>query len=179
VIQLSWRQTYIANAISFQLLWFIAVQANEILAVISTSIFLLMHTRIVIKSRRQWLFIGAIGISGWMLESLISNLGVIDFYGAYRLTIQGQILQLAPIWMLCLWLGFATTLISSLYWCADRPLLAAVLGAIAGPCSYWGGAALSGSSFLLPALQVLAIEACLWALLLPALLRAAHIAMQE
>lgn len=177
--QLSPHKASIANAALFQLLWFIVVQANDVLAVISTGIYLLLHTAIVINTRQQWLLIIGVGIIGWVLESVIGTLGIIDFHGAYRFPLREYAVQLAPIWMWCLWLGFATTLISSLYWCADRPLLAAALGAIAGPCSYWGGAALSGSSFLLPAMQVLAIEAVLWAFLLPVLLRVAHSVVQR
>lgn len=176
--KLSPHKAHIANAVLFQLLWFIVVQANDVLAVTSTALYLLLHA-VIIDSRQQWIFIIGVGIAGWILEGAVGTLGIIDFHGAFHFAAGEYVLHVAPLWMLCLWLGFATTLISSLYWFAERPLLAALLGAIAGPCSYWAGGALSGSSFLLPTMQVLAIEAALWAFLLPLLLRVARVVMRR
>lgn len=44
--------------------------------------------------------------------------------------------ELAPLWILILWAGFALTLNHSLAWLQSRLLLAAVLGGISSPLSY-------------------------------------------
>ncbi len=50
-----------------------------------------------------------------------------------------------PVWVSLLWANFATTYGTSLQWLRGRPVLAAVIGAVAGPMSYalaerWGAA---------------------------------------
>lgn len=47
-----------------------------------------------------------------------------------------------PIWMIALWLVFASTVPSSFRWLYGRPWLTAAFGAIGGPLSYWAGAKL-------------------------------------
>ena len=93
--------------------------------------------------------------------------GVLQFHtGAF-------IAGVAPHWILALWALFATTLNVSLSWLRGRWLLAAVLGAIAGPLSYWGGAKLGALVLVqpLPAVVAMAIE---WAIAMPLLMRLAQ-----
>ncbi|HYM87241.1 MAG TPA: DUF2878 domain-containing protein [Pseudoxanthomonas sp.] len=45
--------------------------------------------------------------------------------------------QVAPIWILALWMGFALTFNHSLAYVIRRPLLAIAFGALGGPFSYW------------------------------------------
>jgi uncharacterized protein DUF2878 len=81
--------------------------------------------------------------------------------------------KLAPYWILALWAMFATTLNVSLGWLRGRWLLAALLGALAGPLSYWAGAKL-GAVVLLKPVPALAALAIGWAVILPALLALAR-----
>lgn len=82
----------------------------------------------------------------------------------------GPWVAMAPIWILALWVGFALTLNHSLAWLKGRPALAAVMGATAGPLSFWVGAnTWKASEFLMPAPVVLAVLAFAWALIIPGL----------
>lgn len=73
----------------------------------------------------------------------------------------------APAWILGLWLAFALTLTHSLWAVAQRPWLAALLGAIGGPLAYLGAARGFGAVVLAPAaLPLLAVG---WSLALTAL----------
>ena len=45
----------------------------------------------------------------------------------------------APVWIIALWALFATTLNVSLRWLKKRPVIAMIVGAIAGPLAYIGG----------------------------------------
>lgn len=76
----------------------------------------------------------------------------------------------APYWIIAMWCLFATTLNVSLRWMRGRPLIAAVLGLVAGPLTYIGGEKLGGIIFLeqTAALAALGIG---WAAMMPALLK--------
>ena len=73
---------------------------------------------------------------GLVWDSALASLGWIRFTSGTL--VEGA----APPWILGLWALFATTLNRSLAWLHGRYALAAVLGAIAGPLSYWAGARL-------------------------------------
>ncbi len=106
-----------------------------------------------------------IAACGWVLDSLLLNLGVFDF---------GDNRWILPNWLAILWLLFASTLRLSLAWTASPLWLAALFGGLGGPMSYYAGARLAGVGFpygLWPSLTLLAL---LWALLLPALHRLAR-----
>jgi hypothetical protein len=77
-------------------------------------------------------------------------------------------LDLLPIWMITLWLLFATTLNVSLKWLQGRYLIAAVFGFIGGPLAYWGGAKLGAINWL-QHFELLLALAIGWALLMPIL----------
>jgi len=80
---------------------------------------------------------------------------------------------MAPPWILGLWALFATTLNVSLNWLKGRWLVAALLGGIAGPLSYWAGARLGAVVLVepVPALVALSIG---WAILMPLLMALAR-----
>jgi hypothetical protein len=102
----------------------------------------------------------AIGI---LWDSLLINLDLIEFSS-------GTLIEgVAPHWILALWALFATTLNVSLHWLKHRWLVAAVLGATAGPLSYWAGARF-GALALKDAVPALAALAIGWAAMTPLLL---------
>ena len=74
--------------------------------------------------------------------------------------------SLAPYWIVTMWMLFATTLNSSMRWLKGRRLLAAVLGAVAGPLSYLAGQRLGGMEFVEPR-AALAFLAVGWAAVMP------------
>ena len=82
--------------------------------------------------------------------------------------------QIPPQWMIFLWGMFATTLNVSLNWLKNKPSVAIVLGALAGPLAYWGGASLG-------ALKIVEFKAAMiylsigWAIAVPALLKIASL----
>jgi hypothetical protein len=77
--------------------------------------------------------------------------------------------HLAPPWILAMWALFATTLNVTLRWLRGRWLLAALLGAVAGPSAYWAGANLGAVRLAQPALALGAL-AVGWSLMMPALM---------
>jgi hypothetical protein len=80
---------------------------------------------------------------------------------------------LAPHWIFALWALFATGLNLSLAWLKGRWWLAAAIGAVASPLSYWAGVRLGAATFVEPAHMTAAL-ALGWAVILPAILRLAQ-----
>ncbi|MEF8793087.1 DUF2878 domain-containing protein [Thiohalorhabdus sp.] len=74
------------------------------------------------------------------------------------------------LWMVAMWLNFATALNSALYWLAGRPILASLLGAVGGPLAYLGGARLGALVFPAGDGWALVLIALEWALAMPLLL---------
>jgi hypothetical protein len=74
----------------------------------------------------------------------------------------------APYWIVVLWALFASTLNLSLRWLKGHLALAVVLGAIAGPLAYYGGARLGAVDFVQPTTAVIAL-ALGWAIFTPLL----------
>ena len=82
----------------------------------------------------------------------------------------GQLSEMvAPYWIILLWGLFATTLNYSLSWLKPRLIVATVLGAIAGPIAYLGGAKLGAVVFIDQTMAIIALSIG-WAVLTPALL---------
>lgn len=76
--------------------------------------------------------------------------------------------QMAPYWIIALWMVFATTLNVSLRWLKTRPLLTVPLGAVGGPLAYYAGHAL-GAVDMSNMTIALGVQGIGWALLLPVL----------
>jgi hypothetical protein len=78
--------------------------------------------------------------------------------------------RLAPIWIIALWVGFALTLNHSLAWLKGKPVLAMLVGGLAGPLSYWIGASTwHAAQFTVPTPIVLGALAMVWAVATPSL----------
>jgi len=73
----------------------------------------------------------------------------------------------APLWLPAMWVNFATTVNVSLRGLAPYPLVAALLGAVAGPAAYYAGEALGAVRFGAPAWRGLAALAILWGAAIP------------
>ena len=102
------------------------------------------------------------GAMGWLFDTALLQTGWISF--AEGAVFPGT----APIWMVTLWMLFATTFNVSMTWIKSKLILAVVLGAAGGPLAYLAGARLGAMQFhdQQPALITLAIG---WATATPLL----------
>ncbi|PLX72383.1 MAG: DUF2878 domain-containing protein [Desulfuromonas sp.] len=79
-----------------------------------------------------------------------------------------------PLWVFVIWAQFATLFHFSLYWLQNRPLLAALFGAIGGPLAYGAGIRLGAATLgPEPALSILSL-AVVWSIVTPVLCRISH-----
>ena len=112
------------------------------------------------RARESRLLLAAAGL-GLSLDSLQLNLGFFVYPSGT------PVAGLAPPWIIALWIQFATLLHFGLRWLSGRYALAAALGFLGGPLSFWGGERIGAIEFTSSA-GYLAL-ACVWALAMPAL----------
>jgi len=115
---------------------------------------LVMSSRRVLELKRLL----AVAAFGLVLELLAASAGQYRYLGS---------VSLLPLWVAALWLLFAATLNSSFAWLSGRPLLAAALGALAGPLSFKAGVGLGAGEYLTSPLHASLALAVLWGLALP------------
>lgn len=159
------------NFIAFQIGWFACVLGGAsgwpILGVAVAAVIIALHLRRAARPRQEAVLIALNGLLGFLADSLLTGLGLLQFPS-------GQFHpQLAPYWMVAMWMLFATTFNVSLRWLKGRLGLAALLGMVAGPLAYYGGAQLGGAAFAKPLAGLIAV-AGVWTLALPLLLAIAN-----
>jgi hypothetical protein len=153
------------NIILFQVVWFAcilgAAHGYAWLGIAATAAVVAFHAARAAHPAAELKLIGLAVAMGVVLDSVPPALGLVEYPG-------NAIAPFAPAWILALWANFAMTLNVSLSWLKRRLLLAAVLGAIAGPLSYYGGVKLGALLFSRPewALAAIALE---WAVAMPLL----------
>lgn len=164
----------LTNLAAFQLCWFACVlgaaSGHPALGVAMVTGWALVHlltNRATVETEAGLMACAAmLGLAG---DSALVLAGLIEFPAPARLG--------APttLWMVALWIAFATTLGHSLGWLRGRYALGAAAGAVFGPLAYWAGSRLGAVSMPGGAQSLIAVCA-LWLTATPALLVAqAHL----
>ncbi len=159
------------NLIGFQIGWFSCVLggANQLpwLGVLIACLVLFAHVRRSDNAVFECKLLFTAIIIGLIFDGIPQSLGWITFNSV---SFWPDILP--PPWMVILWALFASTLNISLAWLQNKKFLAILIGAVAGPLSYWSGARLGALnlSHTTAALVYLAIG---WGLIVPVLLKIA------
>lgn len=147
------------NFVAYQLAWLACVLgaahdlawAGAALALVVTAVHLALH-----RDAAELRLIVCAAAIGFFVDSALVRTHVVVFESAGW---DGW----APLWIVSLWIAFATTLNHSLRWLASRPWVAALAGAIGGPLAYLAGAKLGALTILTP-VPALILIATLWAL---------------
>lgn len=121
-----------------------------------------VHLALNAERRTEVLLVLSAGCVGAATDTLLAQLGFLRFEGG-----------IAPLWMIALWMLFATTLRSSLAWLRAHFAIAAVAGALGGPAAYAAGVRLGALEIHAAWTSYVAIGIA-WALALPTLLFFAH-----
>ncbi len=159
----------IINALLFQANWFICIFMSSSVAAFTTLTLLLLHYKIFSRDKAEWFLILAFASLGFSCDSVIQLLGVMSFSQALSLSYDSN-LALAPLWLLFLWISFATCLNHCLAYLQQRLWLSVVLVIIAIPFNYYMGALMTDSVFLVAETIALFIITVYWAVLLPVFL---------
>lgn len=151
------------NGLLFQLGWFACVLGGDGWALLSTAIILALHQKYLVSNRREWLAIAAVTAIGFGVDNSLAYFDVFQFQTARLINI--------PIWLLCIWALFASSLLHSLAWLRHRLIWSVLLAAVAGPASYLAGSKMASVTLLEPVFLSLWPIAVCWAVLMPLLLR--------
>jgi hypothetical protein len=161
----------LGNFIGFQVGWLACVLGaarghvglGVLVALLIVAVQLLLNSRPL----RMLGLIGLAALLGLVWDTVPPALGLMQYPAGLWPA------PFAPVWIVVMWMLFATTLGGVMRSLQQRPWLAALVGAAGAPLAYFGGARLGALSLVRPAPALLA-EAAGWALLLPLLLIAAR-----
>ncbi|WP_421694338.1 DUF2878 domain-containing protein [Aestuariivirga sp.] len=106
----------------------------------------------------------AIVLFGILLEAGLMGAGLIRYAG----TQPGQMLP--PVWIVALWIGFASIPNGSLTWLRGRIKLQMLLGLLFGPLAYWTGAKMGAATLADPTAFALLGIGIAWLLAFPTLM---------
>ena len=150
----------IANALLFQLGWFACVFGGDGPWLLTVPAIVAVHLWWISSWQAEGKLLISVLLAGSALDSFLLNLGVFDF---------GEPRQLIPLWLACLWLLLATTLNHCLAWTARPWWRASLLGAVAAPLSYYGGAQIADVGLPYGTWQSLLLIGLIWAVAMPVL----------
>lgn len=158
--------TLLINAIAFQLAWFAALYGGILnsyaLALLPAFAAAIWHIYGVGKQiRGEIALIFAVLALGFAIESAFIALSAIIYIGAPLLGFG------PPLWIMAMWLAFATLPNGCLNWLKSRSILQFILGGLSGPLSYLAGAKLGAARLGEPIFQSLAVIGIGWAIALP------------
>ena len=107
----------------------------------------------------------ALGFYGFVIETIILRAGLTAFSSHEPYP------TVAPLWIVGLWMAFATLIEPAFGWLQGRPLMAIALGAAAGPMSYYAAMRLGALHINQPEWVGLMVVGLMWAVAMPLTLR--------
>ena len=160
------RMGPLANFLLYQLAWLACVMGAAAglpwVGVVVALMVVGLHLGLAHSPTNELRIIGLTGLIGGVWETLIVRQGWVEYLG--QLTP-----GLPPLWIIALWLAFATTFNVSLRWLQRRYVFAALFGLMGGPLAWYAGMRLG--ALRLPELQTdLTAIGLGWAMLMPVLL---------
>ena len=162
----------IINVIIFQTAWFAAVlgtaRGMPWLGVVAVLLALAIHLALSPNRISELLLALCAAVMGFIADSgLIAG-------GAFSPVPYIFPTPFSSLWMVMLWVNFATTINVSMVWLRGRYVVAAIFGAIGGPMAYYSGAKLGAMTGMPELIGLLAIGIT-WAFASPLLYRVAKV----
>lgn len=155
------------NFIVFQFIWFLCIYGassdNELPAVVLGATGVAFNLFLGGHCKRDLSLLAKGVLLGICLDTLLIQLDLISFNSHYWHVI-------SPVWMWVIWAGFLGTVNHSLSWLNNQLALAAILGAVMGPISYWSGVSLGAGRFVHLEQSLLAIS-IMWLLATPLIMK--------
>ncbi len=155
------------NLLSFQAGWFASVlgaaRGFPWLGPVAVLVLAAFHLVRIGDRGTEARFLAVAGVAGVLVESAMIAGG---FYAPRAPVLD---VPLAPPWLAAMWVNFATTPSLSLRFLRGRTVVAALLGAVAGPAAYLAGERLGAIRFESPAWRGALALAAVWAAAVPAL----------
>lgn len=143
------------NLLLFKVSWFgLVIFQNSFVAI---SLCLLgIHFLIVADRKKELLVVISIASIGIAVDYSLVVFGVFDFAET----------SFIPLWLISLWLIFATTIANTLAFLSEKPRYQLLVGGIMAPLSYLAGEQMGSVSFGYSTTESYLILAAIWAPLL-------------
>jgi hypothetical protein len=165
------RSRIIWNVVVYQIVWIVCVAgAGAGLyapGIIAAVLCVAWHVSKARHPRRELALVALAATLGAAFETALFASGWVHMPSSALLG------NLTPIWMVCLWAAFATTLNVSLRFLRERLILSSLVGAVGAPLAYHAGAGM-GALLWVEVLPALLAVAAAWALLTPLLMVSAR-----
>lgn len=126
-----------------------------------------VHLALAVDRRREALLALVAGALGLAVDSVQLALGIFTFPSGALFGI------FAPLWIVGMWMQFATTFHHCMGWLRGRILVSAAAGLLGGPLAFLAGERLGAIRFSEPRLLSFLLLGLFWAAALPALSAAA------
>jgi hypothetical protein len=139
------------NAALFQIGWFCCILGSNTIAICVTAVFLGIHLTIVNDKKQELLFICTVTVVGFSLDYILSTLGYI------RLSMDGSF----PLFLVCLWFLFASTLNWSYSYLVSKVYIAIVAGLVT-PLSYLAAQKMGKIEYLKSGVECFIVHALMW-----------------
>lgn len=156
----------LTNIIAFKIAWtsIILGAANgwPLVGPVVVLLAIAIHLRNATDPNAELLLLVLTGVSGATWDSVMVSAGWLSYPNG------NFIAGVAPYWIIAMWMLFATTLNITLRWLRGRKILAAILGALIGPLSYYLGQKI-GAVVIHDLPTTMIALSISWAVLLPAL----------
>jgi hypothetical protein len=158
------------NFVVFQIGWFSAVvtaaKHEPWIGVAVVAAIVVAHVASATRPAREAILVALASVIGAVWDTVMAQTHWLTYA-------PGAVFpDTAPPWIVALWALFATALNVSLNWLKTRDLLGFVVGAVAGPMSYYGGVKLGALTFDRP-IQAIVALAVGWGIFVPVLMRLA------
>ncbi len=160
-----WRWYPLIQLAIFQLGWWVCVLGAAknfpLAGPLYVAAAVALHLSMMRSLASECLLLASAAIIGFAADTVLAYTGLIGFHDSN---------VLSPLWMIGLWILFASVLRTSCSWLLGHGVLGAVLGAISGPIAYYGGVTLGALTFphgLSAGLIAVTLE---WAIALPILI---------
>lgn len=157
------------NLVAFYLCWFACVlgaaRGYPWAGPAAVAVWIPLHLQSHACWRRELAFLFGAAVMGYLTDSALVLGGVLDFGS------RGVGLWPAPLWMVALWLSFATTFGGAMSWLAGRYYTAGIFGLIGGPAAYLAGAKLGAVTFGVSVPIAVALVGLQWLIAMPLLLK--------
>ena len=154
----------------FQVAWFAAVisasQGYPWVGALTMLAAILVHLRRASRPQPELILVLVCGVIGAIWDSVLVALGWISYPSG------NWVANLAPYWIVTMWMLFATTLNIGFGWLKNRPVLAFIFGAVGGPLAFLTGHKLGGVVLVEFEVALIA-QAVGWGLMMPILLELA------
>ena len=122
-----------------------------------------IHLWLAAEPARELLLVLITGVIGVTWDSFMVSAGWLSYPSGVFIS------GVAPYWIVAMWMLFATTLNVSFRWLQQRLWLAAIMGAVFGPLSYYAGASAGAVVLHNPNAAFTGLSIA-WAIMLPSLL---------